>query len=306
MNTKIHVVIAGGSGLVGKSLVKELDPLHFTITILSRNPRPASGHVRYVRWDPETLYIDPAIQEADVVINLTGEGIADKRWTKSRKKLLLESRLKSVETLYKWLASSEHKPRLFIGASAVGYYGHRGDERLTEQSAPGHEFLADQCVDWEEAYQSLIPHTGRILILRIGIVLSLEGGALPKMLMTKPFGFLSWFGSGDQYFPWIHMKDLCNIMKQAIAAPSYQGVVNAVAPQEITNKKAMLDLQKTLKGILLVLPVPAFVLKLMLGEMSRVVLNSNRVIPERLQSLGFQFQFNDFSNAVSDLLAKRK
>jgi len=201
MKTKIHVVIAGGSGLVGRSLVKEFNPDVYDITILSRNPKTARGHVQYAVWDPNTFYIDPNLKDTDIVINLTGEGIADKRWTKSRKKLLLDSRLNSVETLRKWILSSVQKPSLFIGASAIGYYGHRGEERLTEQSEPGSEFLAEQCVAWEKAYQSLISHVGRLLILRIGIVLSLEGGALPKILMTKPFGFLSWFGNGSQYFP---------------------------------------------------------------------------------------------------------
>lgn len=306
MKTKSHVVIAGGSGLVGRSLVKEFNPDVYDITILSRHPKRARGHVQYTIWDPNTFYIDPKLKDADIVINLTGEGIADKRWTKSRKKLLLDSRLNSVETLRQWISSSVQKPSLFIGASAIGYYGHRGEERLTEQSNPGSEFLAEQCVEWEKAYQTLISHVGRLLILRIGIVLSLEGGALPKILMTKPFGFLSWFGNGSQYFPWIHMKDLCHIMTQAITETSYEGVLNAVAPQEITNKKAILDLKKNLSGIFLALPVPSFVLKLMLGEMSRVVLNSNRVMPERLTSLGFYFHFNDFSKAVSDLLSARE
>lgn len=297
-----NIVIAGGTGLVGRHLAIQLDPNFFQIYILTRKKRPSQDNIHYVVWDPASGFIDETLPDVDIVINLAGEGIAEGRWTTSRKKALLDSRIQSVETLKKWISSRQQKPSLFIGASAVGYYGHRGDEELTEDAKPGREFMSQLCLDWEKSSLEIKPLVQRTVLLRIGIVLSMEGGALPKMLMTKPFGFLSYFGHGKQYYPWIHISDLTGIIMESIRNQHYEGIINAVSPQEITNKKAMYDIAKKTGGIFLVLPVPAFLLKLILGEMSKVVLNSNRVIPQKLRELGFSFKYIEFDDAVKSLL----
>jgi len=304
MASKKHILIAGGTGLVGNRLLHFLSPDKFDITLLSRNPRKRYDGVAMAKWDISTGNLDSTIKEADIIINLAGEGIADKLWTKNRKKELIDSRVDSTEVLNKWIQSLGKKPELYLSASAVGFYGHRGDEPLTEKAQAGHEFLSQCCKLWEDAALSVKPNVSREVILRIGIVLSITGGALPKMLMTRFSGFLSCFGNGLQYYPWIHIDDLCRLIAEAVENDGFNGVYNAVAPQEITQKTMMKEIAGALGLSKIIIPVPALVLKLMMGEMSKVVLNSNRVIPEKLNEAGFKFGFTSCGNAVKDLLDK--
>ncbi len=305
MTLRKHILIAGGTGLVGKRLLHFLPSDQYDITLLSRNPQNRQDGIATAKWDPNSDYIDPKIKPADIIINLAGEGIADKLWTKKRKNQLIDSRVNSTELLNKWIQSQDQKPELYLSASAVGYYGHRGEECLTEKSASGSEFLSQCCRFWEDAAFKVKPYVSRVVILRIGIVLSTAGGALPKMLMTRFSGFLSCFGSGQQYYPWIHLDDLCHLISEAINNNTFDGVYNAVAPQEISQKAMMQEIAGALGLFKIIIPIPAFLLKIGMGEMSKVVLNSNRVIPERLMSKGFGFRFTACGTAVKDLLERK-
>ncbi|MFZ1704648.1 MAG: TIGR01777 family oxidoreductase [Saprospiraceae bacterium] len=304
MQHKKTIVIAGGTGLVGQFISASLSKEDFQIVILTRKPTLLKNGLQYIQWDPLSLYIDPILQHADMIINLAGEGIADNRWTSSRKRALIESRLQSVATIKKWLEHSNIRPELYIGASAVGYYGDRNEEKLDEFSTPGDDFLAKTCIQWEEASTALEPLVERLAIVRIGVVLSMKGGALPKMFLSKSLGILSYFGKGRQFMPWIHIKDLFNILLFVIQNPEVKGVYNAVAPQEITNRQSIQSIAKLFPHVWLILSAPSIVLKLVLGEMSTVVLSGQRVIPQRLKDEGFTFHFTDIKEAIQDLMEK--
>ncbi len=296
------ILIGGGDGLVGRHIISLIDKNEYDIVVLSRSKKKSEvSGVQYAVWDTDSKTMDD-IPAPDHIINLAGAGIADERWTPARKNLLISSRVNSAATIKKYLQSHNLTPRSYISASAVGYYGNRSNEVLTEQSSAGHEFMSDCCMQWEDAAQETGSYCQRHIILRIGIVLSAAGGALPKMLMTKSFGLFNYFGTGNQYYPWIHIDDLCRIFIQAIENETYNGVYNAVAPQEITNKNMMREIMEIcpFKGLLL--PAPAFMLKLILGEMARVVLNSDRVIPQRLSAVGFSFTYTKAGEAVRELI----
>jgi hypothetical protein len=250
------------------------------------------------------MTIDKDAVKVDYIINLNGAGIADKRWTPERKKLLIESRTKSAKLIKSALEIAEHKPKAYISASAVGFYGDRKDEKLYETSSKGEGFLAECCHLWEESAIELGPFVDRLIIDRIGIVLSTKGGALPKILMTRQFGVYNYFGSGQQYYSWIHIDDLCRILLSQIENDSFVGVYNAVTPEPLTNKQFTTEIKETLNGKLII-PAPVFGLRLMLGEMANVVLNSNRVIPKRLKEHSFNFKYNDLGKAVNDLIKNK-
>jgi uncharacterized protein (TIGR01777 family) len=304
MNTEHKKVIwlAGGDGLVGRRFAETLDQSNYRLVVLTRKQKSAeSEFLSYAQWDTNAhkIYHAPA---PDVIINLAGAGIADQRWTSQRKKELVDSRVNSARTIETYLREKGHSPELYISASAVGYYGDQGDRQLTEADSPGNEFMSVCCEAWEKAASETGQLCRRFVILRIGIVLTLKGGALPKMLMTRKAGIFNYFGNGAQYYPWIHIDDLCKIMLAAIEDSTYEGVFNAVSPQEITNKDMMKEIVKTNGFFGILIPAPAFVLKVILGEMSKVVLNSNRVKPVRLLANNFRFQFVKAGDAVKDLL----
>ncbi len=298
------ILIIGGSGLLGSHIAALLKD-SYEIRILSRKPIPANGNIKYYTWNPDKEEIDHAALTADIIINLAGEGIADKRWTASRKKVLVDSRVKPAAFIARTLRQYHLRPKLYIGASAIGIYGDRGDELLTENSAPGHGFMVDCCRQWEAASTEMLPLVDRLLILRIGIVLTTRGGALPKLWMTAPLGVLNYFGSGSMYYSWIHIDDIVGIIGTAIADPAYKDVVNAVAPNAMTNKKFMHLVGKSKDFPKLVLPVPIFAIKLALGEMSAVVLNSNNVVPAKLIEHKYNFKFPNLVAALKDLQKRR-
>ena len=299
---KESILIAGGTGLVGNRLIQLLDTNQYDIHILSRNSKSADG-IQYHKWDFGSMTIDPNAVKVDHIINLNGAGIADKRWTDSRKKVLIESRTKSAKLIKKALEETGHKPKTYISASAVGFYGNRDDENLYEDSPVGKGFMAECCKLWEDSAQELKSHVDRLLINRIGIVLSTKGGALPKVLMTKQVGVYNYFGNGKQYYSWIHIDDLCNIFIDQIKKNYPSGIYNAVAPKPLTNKQFTIEIKDALNGNL-ALPAPVFGLRLLLGEMANVVLNSNRVYPKRLEEESFGFEYSDLGIAVKDLLKR--
>lgn len=305
VNNKEIILIAGGTGLVGNALLKAIDTSKYQVVLLSRSPKKSYlSHVMYVAWSPSDGTIEKC-PEPDYIINLAGAGIADERWTEERKNELVMSRVDSAKTLQSFIATLEKRPKVYLSASAVGFYGHRGNEKLTESSAPGNEFMSDCCVAWEKSATEAASLCERMVILRIGIVLSTLGGALPKMLMTKNLGVLNYFGSGDQYYPWIHIDDLVRLILASMESDAYSGIYNAVAPDEVTNKGMMTSIKDKLRIFGLLLPAPIFALRLALGEMANVILNSNRVISERLPSTGFTFKFSNSGDAVRDLTERK-
>ncbi len=298
------ILIAGGTGLVGNALVKAIDKEKYDIVLLSRTSKISeNGSIKYVSWSPSSGTIETC-PKPDYIINLAGAGIADERWTDKRKNELVQSRVNSAKTLASFILKLDKKPKVYISASAVGYYGHRGNELLTETSSAGDEFMSECCLAWEKSAKEAGKLCDRSVILRIGIVLSTLGGALPKMLMTKSLGVLNYFGSGDQYYPWVHIEDLVNLILSSVESSSYTGIYNAVAPDEVTNKGMMKSIKEKLNIFGLLLPAPEFALRIVLGEMANVVLNSNRVNSDKLLSTGFLFRFTNSGDAVKDLTEK--
>lgn len=296
---KKSILIAGGSGLVGSRIIELLDKSKYNIHILSRSAK-SDDDIVYHKWDFDSMTIDDDALKVDYIINLNGAGIADERWTDSRKKVLIESRVKSAKLIKSALEKTGHRPKAYISSSAVGYYGDRGEEKLYEDSQAGEGFMAECCLLWEEAASELAPLVDRFVINRIGIVLSKKGGALPKILMTKPIGVYNYFGDGKQYYAWIHIDDLCKIFIDQVENEKYSGIYNAVTPDPLTNKKFTKEIKEALDGYLL-FPAPVFGLRLLLGEMANVVLNSSRVIPKRLEKQSFDFKYKDLGSAVKAL-----
>ena len=297
------ILIAGGTGLIGSKLI-ELLRKDFQIKILSRSPKQDSRNITYHQWDVDKLQMDVKALECDYIINLTGAGIADSRWTNERKKILIDSRVNANKTLMHGLMTSGKRVKSIVCASAIGYYGDRGSVELTESSDAGKEFLSKCSLEWEASSMLLAPYAERLSILRIGIVLAKEGGALPKILMTKNIGVLAYFGSGKQYYSWIHINDICKMFKECLLNKQASGIYNAVVPLPLTNKDFTKVIAKSLYNPHLVVPAPAFALRLAMGEMANVVLNSNRVIPTRMTELGFEYEFEDLSKAIIDLTQK--
>lgn len=298
------ILIAGGSGLVGTRITQLLDPEQYHINILTRSPRPPKGNITYHHWDIEKGIIDDHALDADYLINLTGAGIADSRWTDSRKKLLIDSRVNSTLLIQSAMKKAKRRFKAAVSASAIGYYGDQGDTILDEDGNPGDEFLATCCMLWEDASEKLQEVADHNKILRVGLVLSTSGGALPKILMTKAVKVFNYFGNGKQYYSWIHIDDISRMFIHLLENETNHTVFNGVAPRPLTNKKFTEEVRDGAGGGI-VLPAPAFGLKLALGEMSKVVLNSNRVIPQNFTKEEFKYKFTDLADAVKDLI-KRK
>lgn len=300
--TKKKILIAGGTGLIGKHIQSLLPQNQYQIHILSRSSRKDHGNVKYFLWDVMKQSIDPEALKVDSIINLTGSGIADRRWTNERKRIIVESRTDSIKLLIKGLKGIGHRVESIASASAIGYYGDRKDEILTEDSPPGVSFLGECSVLWEEAATSFQEVCDRLSILRVGIVLSTQGGALPKILMTAPIRVLNYFGDGRQYYSWIHITDISRLFIKVINDPSFSGIYNGVAPIPLSNKEFVKKIGEGLGGGYMVLPAPAFGLRLALGQMADVVLNSNRVIPERLEAQSYNWKFPELVQAVQHLI----
>ena len=299
------VLIAGGTGLVGNLLSQSLRDKGYQVRHVGRSKNLNAEFPCYA-WDIYKGEMDEsALENVNIIINLTGAGIADERWTAKRKKLLADSRVFSNVTLSKYIAQSSSKIDFFVGASAIGFYGDSGDKILTEDDTAGNEFMSEICAAWEKsaitcASSNNIPYA----LVRIGVVLSTNGGALPKILLPFKFGVGNYFGNGKMYYSWIHEKDLAKMIIHIIENRA-AGIFNGVAPESLTNKQFTKTIGEVLKKPLL-FPAPSFALQLLLGEMSSVVLNSNRVSAEKIMKTGFEFNFLNLNQAIRDLLKKDK
>jgi hypothetical protein len=270
------------------------------IRLIRREPRAGE---RALRWDPPTGAITPAGPAlADAVVHLAGESVAAGRWTAAVKRRLRDSRVLATRRLVETLVRLDKPPAVLLSASATGYYGHRGDEILTEESGPGTGFLAEVARDWEEATAAATAAGIRVVCLRIGIVLSPAGGALANMLMPFRLGLGGVFGGGAQWMSWIALDDTIDAIRHALADDTLRGPINVVAPTPATNREFTRTLGRVLRRPTL-MPMPAFALRLGLGEMANaLVLSSQRVLPARLQTGGFRFRYPTLEGALRSAL----
>ena len=297
-----NVLICGGSGLVGTKLAGLLRREGYKVMILSR--RKNADQAEFYYWDPARDFINPdAILNANIIINVAGAGIADRKWSARRKAEIQNSRVQSTDLIYKKLQELKVRPDLFISASAVGFYGDRGDEVLEEHSSAGQGFLAETALKWERAAMRIHDLGVRTVVFRIGVVLAREGGALSKLAQPVRLYVGAPLGEGTQYVSWIHIDDLCRMFLMAIRNKRLSGIFNAVSPEPVTNGGLTTAIAEELERPLILPAVPEFALRLAMGEMAHVVLDSTRVSSERIQTAGFEFRYAKLTAALSDLLA---
>ena len=301
----MKVLITGGTGLIGSRLTQTLLERGYEVGLLSRSQQQRKNVTSFV-WDPDKGFIDKdAIGWADAIIHLAGAGIADKRWTEKRKELIISSRNKSGDVLFQALKKAQKTLQVFVGASAVGYYGGKQrDGVFHEDDAPVNDFQSVTCQKWEEASRQVQQLGIRTVVLRVGVVLAKEGGALPKMALPVRFGVGSPLGSGRQPVPWIHIDDICGIFIKALEDVEMQGVYNAVAPEQATNRSLTKEIARVLRRPLIFPRVPGFALKLLLGEMSEIVLEGNHVSADKISHAGYSFSHATLSRALEDLFVK--
>jgi len=298
----MKILVTGSTGLVGSALIPALKSSgHQIVRLVRSKPKDASE----IYWNAEQGTINAAeLEGLDAVVHLAGENLAAGRWTDEKKKRIRESRVKGTRLLSETLAQLNEKPAVLVSASAVGFYGNRGDEILTEQSASGSDFLAEVCREWELATQAAAQAGIRVVNLRFGVIFSGEGGALKKMLTPFRLGVGGKLGSGRQYLSWIAIDDVVGAIEHALTNDSLRGAVNAVAPQAVTNR----EFTKTLGRVLsrpTIFPVPAFAARLAFGEMAdATLLSSQRVEPERLNEAGYTFKYPTLEAALRHVLNK--
>jgi uncharacterized protein (TIGR01777 family) len=303
----MKVIVTGSGGLVGRAFVRSLLADGHTVTRLVRGGAQqfrAPGTAA-VEWNPESGAIDAKELEGhDAAVHLAGEPVAEGRWDEAKKRRILESRVKGTRLIAETLAGLREKPRVLVSASAIGFYGDRGDEVMREESASGEGFLSEVCREWEKATLAASQAGVRVVHMRIGFVLSGEGGGLQKMLPPFKLGVGGKVGSGRQYISWITLEDLVRAIRRAIEDESLRGPVNAVAPGAVTNEQFTKALGHVL-GRPTIFPVPVFALRLAFGEVAdAVMLASTRVEPARLKEAGFDFKDSEIDGALRHVLKK--
>ena len=305
----MRLLLLGCTGFVGRELVPQLLQAGHQLTLVSRRlargyaAEQADGRVTWLQFDPavESSWQDgallSALAQADGVVNLAGEPIAEKRWTTSHLKVLEDSRLETTRLLVEALKACATPPAVLVNASAIGFYGTSPEQRFVESSPAGSDFLASLCSRWEAAAAE-VPAATRQLTLRIGIVIAADGGALGKMLPVFRTGFGGPIGSGQQWMSWIHRSDLCALILRGLEDAAWSGVVNAVAPQPVSMARFAQELGRCL-GRPSLLPVPGPVLQVLLGDGAKVVLEGQQVASDRLAELGFSFRYPDLPAALA-------
>ncbi len=301
---KGRVLISGGGGLIGRHLSAILLKQGYEVALLSR--QGALGETMTYRWDPARMEIDPeCLQEADYIIHLSGANLGEKRWTRNRKREIVDSRVNSARLILENLPVN-HRPQAFISASAIGYYGAVTVDRVfKEDDPPASDFLGETCRQWEQAASGFAGAGIRTVCLRTGIVLAGRGGALENMLQAVRMGVAPVFGDGLHFMPWIHIEDLCRLYLRALEDASMQGPYNAVAPEHRTNREFAALLKGLMKKRIWMSHIPGWLMKLVFGEMSDMLLNGSRVSAEKIIQSGYRFLFPDLENALSDLLESR-
>ncbi len=299
-----NILITGGTGLVGTRLTEMLLAKGYHVSHLSRSKQDKQD-VRVYTWDIARQEIAPeALADADYVVHLAGAGVAEKRWTDSRKEAILKSRTESTRLLHDTISQlGSHHIKGFMAASAVGIYGiDTGSKMMMEESSKGTDFLAEVTKQWEAAVDEISRLNMRVVKLRTGVALSDKGGALPKIVQPIKLGAGAPLGSGQQYVSWIHLDDLCRMYLYAIENESLTGTYNAVGPHPVTNEALTRSAADVLNRPLFIPKVPAFAIKLLLGEMASVVLGGCNVSSQKIEETGFNFTFSQIDKALSDLL----
>jgi uncharacterized protein len=297
----MHIAVTGSTGLIGSALVRFLRAGGHTVTRVTRSGPNAPDEIR---WDIERGQLRAEdLRGVDAVVHLAGEGIAERRWTDEQKRRILESRTKSTQLLAKTIAGMEDGPRTLVSASAIGYYGDRGDAVLTEDSGPGEGFLPEVCTAWEAAADPAREAGVRVVHPRIGIVQTPDGGALGKLLPLYRFGLGGKLGSGKQYWSWVSREDVIGLIHHALTSTDLEGPVNAVAPNPVTNA----EYTRTLAGVLrrpAILPVPKFGPAILLGRelAQNLLFDSARILPEKAEKDGYTFQHTNLEVCLRDIL----
>lgn len=302
----MNVLVSGGTGYIGSALGRWLTAAGHDVSVLTRRaPAPPAPARRVFQWDPRAGRMEAsALEGRDAVVHLAGENLAEGRWSEARKRRIAESRVGATRFLAESIAGVEVPPRVLVSASAVGYYGHRGEELLTEESAAGGGFLADLCGEWETATAPAARRGVRVVIARIGVVLGPGGGALAKMLLPFRLGLGGPLGGGRQWMSWIALDDLIAAVAFAIAHEDFSGPVNAVAPEPVRSR----DLARVLGNVLgrpAIVSAPAWALKLLFGEMAEeALLSSARAAPTKLLAAGYTFRYPRLAEALRHALGR--
>jgi len=298
------VLITGGSGLIGRYLSDHFIQKGFNVTHLSRNPSQ-TGAIKSFFWDPSKDIIDPdSLRNAKYIIHLAGANIGSGRWSNKRRQEIAGSRIKTADLILSTLNKNNFRPEAFISASATGYYGSLTSENIfTESDPPSDDFLGTVCRQWEEAAGRFSNEGIRTVVIRTGVVMDRNDGALSRLVAPARFGIFPIVGSGRQYMPWIHPADLTKVYFRAVTDPSMAGPYNAVAPDMVNHREFMRTLSVVMKKSFIQLPVPGAILKLMMGESATVALEGSRVSPLRLMSTGFSYSYPGLPEALEAALS---
>lgn len=297
------VLVTGGSGLIGMHLTSVLLEKGYRVSHLSRKGNQF-GKVRVHVWDPEKKILDPLIlEDVDFIIHLAGANLGEKRWSRSRKEEILKSRIDPANLLYKVISDNGFKLKAFISASGTGYYGSKTSKKIyTEEDLPSDDFTGRLCSQWERS-ADLFQNSGiRTVKLRTAVALAKDNPALSKLLLTSKMGFLVKAGNGQQFFPWIHITDLCNIYLKAIEDNGFSGAYNAVSPHHVTNEEFMETLGKVINKPVSPVAVPSIALKTIYGEMSAIVLEGSRISSQKIVDSGYRFLYGNLEEALTSLL----
>jgi hypothetical protein len=302
----MKILVTGSTGLVGTAMIPDLQRAGHTVCRLLRpgyvSPSGAQSQGFDVNWNPATGDLGGAAVGADAVVNLAGAPIADSRWTQERKALIRSSRVETTRSLVNALARMAARPRVLVSASAIGYYGNRGDEMLNEDSPAGPDFLSEIAKEWEAEALKAEALGIRVVLARFGIILAKQGGAFPKLAQPFRFGLGGKIGSGQQWMSWVMLEDVVGILRFALESGSVRGAINIVSPQPVRNVEFTVALAKAMHRPTL-FSAPAFALRLVLGEMAdALVLASQRVLPKHLARLQYQFKQPELSSALSALV----
>jgi uncharacterized protein (TIGR01777 family) len=298
------VLITGATGLIGNQLTDRLLQKGCRVSHLGRSAR--KGLTPSFQWNPRSGTLDAkAFDGVDTVIHLAGAGIADKRWSPARKREIMDSRIQSTTLLYDYLASNQHQVRTVICASAIGYYGFSLEDTLLHEDSPaGKDFLSTVVLKWEEAMDRMNALGLRMVKIRIGIVLSKEGGALKELARPVAWGVGAPLGTGRQMVSWIHMDDLCALVIHAIQNEGMQGPYNATAPNPVTNRNLTKSIARAMGRHIILPPIPHFIMRIIVGEMADLVLFGSSVSCQKVQEAGFTFKYPELPEALKNLLSE--
>lgn len=298
-----NILITGATGLIGSKLIPQLKAKGYSVSVLSRSIQSILNVTSYV-WDVEKgILPEEAVHKADCIVHLAGANVGTKKWTAERKQEIISSRAKSGNLLLDRIKTSATKPACFITASAVGYYGLLTSPKIfTENDAAANDFFGEVGKAWESILTDTHQLGMRSIAMRIGVVLAKEGGALPRMMMPLRFGFNAPIGSGKQYIPWIHIDDMVAVILKMIEDTEMKGAYNIAAPEHSTNTRFMKTLCKIKKSLFIPIGVPAFLLRLLLGDQADIVLTGSRVSTDKLSRSGYKFQYPDLESALKHLV----